>query len=174
MTTLFWSSSKDQAKRLGLTPETLRTAKERYNAQRKSAAKRDIDWGFTFETWVGWWKEQLGPDWLKLRGRQKGQFVMARKGDKGPYHPENVECKTCEENITEQGVNGTAGDPFKKANKGVKNGRATITEEKVLEIFKAKGTYHQIMERFDVKLDVVHRIKTGKGWSHVTGKVLVK
>jgi len=38
--------------------------------------------------------KKLGPDWLEKRGRGKSEYVMARKGDIGPYSPENVECLT--------------------------------------------------------------------------------
>lgn len=69
-----------------------------YEAQRQKAKARGIPWHFTPETWQGWWFKHHGPDWLKKRGRNGGQYVMARKGDTGPYSPENVECVTAGRN----------------------------------------------------------------------------
>ena len=28
----------------------------KYNDQRRNAKRRKIEWHFTFETWLGWWK----------------------------------------------------------------------------------------------------------------------
>jgi hypothetical protein len=62
----------------------------------KSRAKwRGIEFEFTYDTWIEWW----GDDITK-RGSKKGQLVMARKGDQGPYHPDNVFKLTQEENAS--------------------------------------------------------------------------
>jgi len=68
----------------------------KYGNQRKSAKERGIDWQFTFESWILWWGEDI-----YLRGPHKGQLVMARYGDVGPYHPDNVRKITCTENAQE-------------------------------------------------------------------------
>jgi hypothetical protein len=73
-----------------------------YAQQRSGARIRVIDWLFTFETWLAWW-EATGC--LPGRGRRRGQFVMARNGDTGPYSPENVHLSTQEGNSTEAGAN---------------------------------------------------------------------
>jgi hypothetical protein len=59
--------------------------KSRFNSQKYSAAKRSIVWHFTFEEWINWWGDDI-----VNRGRNKGQLVMARRGDTGAYHPDNV------------------------------------------------------------------------------------
>jgi hypothetical protein len=69
---------------------------EKYYTQRRESIKRGIDFQFSFEDWIQWW----GND-IVNRGRCKGQLVMARYKDQGPYHPDNVRKATCSENATE-------------------------------------------------------------------------
>lgn len=69
-----------------------------YHSQKTHAAKRNIDWHFTYETWLEWWGDDI-----VNRGRGIGKLVMARHGDKGPYHPDNVKKITHEENCSEGG-----------------------------------------------------------------------
>jgi len=70
--------------------------KEYYWTQKHHAKDRGIDWQFTYDTWIDWW----GND-ITNRGMYKGQLVMARHNDTGPYHPSNVRKATVEENISE-------------------------------------------------------------------------
>ena len=67
-----------------------------FNDQRQHAKRRNIDWQFDFNTWLEWWGEDIAN-----RGRNKGQLVMARNGDIGPYHPDNVRKTLCSENVSE-------------------------------------------------------------------------
>lgn len=60
--------------------------------QRQMAKRRGIEFQFEFEQWMKWWEDNLGPDWLSMRGCRRGQYVMSRPGDVGPYHPDNVKC----------------------------------------------------------------------------------
>jgi hypothetical protein len=55
-----------------------------YFNQKSSADARGVEWLFTFETWMDWW----GADYAR-RGRKGDDLCMARRGDKGPYSPEN-------------------------------------------------------------------------------------
>ena len=83
--------------------------KQKYNRQRYDAQLRDITWQFTFESWIDWW----GEDIIK-RGNKSGQLVMARNGDTGPYHPNNVRKVTANENHSESCANGLG---WQKGNK---------------------------------------------------------
>ena len=65
-----------------------------YRKHKHSAAKRGIPFLFTFEQWSEWW---LTDDRWSRRGRKAGQLQMGRKGNSGPYSPDNVECATKEE-----------------------------------------------------------------------------
>ena len=71
-----------------MTEKELAKIKARYTQQLCAARKRGIEWLFTFETWWKMWEES--GQWLN-RGRKSGQYCMARKGDQGPYSPDNVD-----------------------------------------------------------------------------------
>src|SRR4051812_35125921 len=66
-------------------------AKKAFEGQRRNAKRRGIPFLFTPETWWAWWQED--DRWPK-RGRRRDGLVMCRKGDVGPYSPENVYCST--------------------------------------------------------------------------------
>lgn len=60
-----------------------------YITQKSGARQRGIEWRFTFESWWLIWE-----DHFHLRGPGKDDLCMARKGDEGPYSPENVYLTT--------------------------------------------------------------------------------
>jgi hypothetical protein len=74
--------------------ELERRQRAAYRNQKHSAIKRSIPFLFTFEQWSEWW---LTDDRWSRRGRKAGQLQMGRKGNSGPYSPDNVECATKEE-----------------------------------------------------------------------------
>ena len=53
--------------------------------QRCNARARGISFEFTFDEWVCWWAGDIDK-----RGCGADDLVMARYGDVGPYHPDNV------------------------------------------------------------------------------------
>ena len=53
--------------------------------QRCNARARGISFEFTFDEWVCWWAGDIDK-----RGCGANDLVMARHGDAGPYHPDNV------------------------------------------------------------------------------------
>jgi hypothetical protein len=66
----------------------------RYGVQKCGADRRGIEWQFdSFEQWFAWWGEDI-----HRRGKGKDDLVMARFGDVGPYHPNNVYKATFGEN----------------------------------------------------------------------------
>jgi hypothetical protein len=69
-----------------------------FKSQRSSAAKRGIQFLLTFDEWWIIWN--ASGKW-EQRGRLKGQYVMARFGDSGPYVATNVRICTKEENYAE-------------------------------------------------------------------------
>lgn len=69
---------------------------EAYKNQVRSSRKRGIDFLLTFEEWREWW---LIDDRWSNRGRCAGQFVMARKGDAGPYSIDNIYLATSRQNL---------------------------------------------------------------------------
>ena len=66
-----------------------------YYHQRRHAGRRGVAWKLTFPQWLKIWK-QSGK--LTKRGRDSGQYVMARNGDKGSYSVGNVSIITNRQN----------------------------------------------------------------------------
>lgn len=75
-----------------------KAAKAAYHQQRGNAIRRGIPWLFTFEQWWQVWQES--GHW-EQRGRRKGEFVMSRPGDRGPYSVGNVVIVTNKVNFLE-------------------------------------------------------------------------
>lgn len=140
-----------------------RTPREAYNDQRKSAIRRGVGWQFTFEEWVSWWEANLGPDWFRLRGHKTDQYVMARKGDKGPYTKSNVRCALVQDNHNEYNLN--------KAGQKGKVHRPHLTDVVVIEIYKSADLYADIAKRFSLDVNSVHRIKCQKAYAKITANV---
>lgn len=70
-----------------------RAAKQAYANQRKGAFRRGVEWRFAFDGWCRVWEESG-----KWGERGRTGYVMARKGDVGPYSPDNVYITTVQEN----------------------------------------------------------------------------
>lgn len=85
-----------------------RKARRIFSVQKHQAGKRGVEFLFTFEEWENWWLQHLGKGWQKKRGIQLGQYCMARKGDRGPYSVENVECILHSQNSVDRKANGRA------------------------------------------------------------------
>jgi hypothetical protein len=79
--------------------ETNNPDKRAFYKQRWHAKRRGIPFLLTLEEWVMLWKDS--GKW-ELRGRSKGQYVMARVGDQGPYAVGNVYICTTSENISDR------------------------------------------------------------------------
>lgn len=69
-----------------------------YCMQRQNAERRKIEWKMTLWEWWTIW--QKSGKWSR-RGRERGRFVMCRKGDTGPYSADNVFIALACENISE-------------------------------------------------------------------------
>ena len=115
-----------------------------YFDQVNAAKGRGIKWGFTFESWVTWWEDKLGQDWMTLRGCRRGQYVMARNGDEGPYEPWNVICIRQEDN------HAYANKKRKLNGKKRKPRRKDLPVQTVLAIFRDERAYKEIREQYGV------------------------
>lgn len=72
--------------------------KRKYREHKCSTTPRNIEFKLTYEEWWDIW-EKSG-HWEE-RGNKKGQYVMSRKGDEGPYEVGNVFIQTTEKNISQ-------------------------------------------------------------------------
>lgn len=121
---------------------------------------RGIEFKFTFDEWRSWWIEQLGPSWMEKRGRTKGKFHMARKGDVGPYEPSNVKCITLEENSAER----------VHKNRGENCGTSRLTPDQVREIRRICVPYSlefggtALARKYGVAHGTVNLIVRGGSW----------
>lgn len=70
----------------------------KFHQQRLQAKHRGIEWMFTFEHWWDFW--QKSGQW-HLRGKGFGTYVMARRGDEGPYSASNCYICPFEENMAD-------------------------------------------------------------------------
>ena len=85
-----------------------------------------IPFQFTFEQWSEWW---LTDDRWSRRGRKAGQLQMGRKGNSGPYSPDNIECVTKEQKQKAQLVGLSSLSPEKRAEIARKAGLARRGEK---------------------------------------------
>ena len=89
-----------------------RTDKGKYQCQKRRAKKRNIEWLFTFESWMAVWEASGHWQDRKFLG-----YVMARKNDIGPYSPDNVYITTHSQNIKDAWKNGIFVDRANKQRK---------------------------------------------------------
>jgi hypothetical protein len=76
-------------------PISYKTPKGKYIAQKRQAKQRGIEWQLTFDGWMDLWVQS--GKW-ELRGTKRGQYVMGRRGDVGPYSKDNIYICECTQN----------------------------------------------------------------------------
>jgi hypothetical protein len=74
-------------------------ARRKFRQQQRDAAHRGINFLLSFGQWWSIW--QRSGHWDQ-RGIRRGQYVMARYGDQGPYAVGNVRICTTTENSKER------------------------------------------------------------------------
>src|SRR5262245_7385060 len=72
--------------------------RQRFCEQRARAKRRRIGWELPYWQWLQIWQDS---GHLHDRGTHKGEWVMARFGDKGPYSLDNVRIVRVETNNSE-------------------------------------------------------------------------
>lgn len=95
---------------LGFPVEKVKILRRKFQEHKYNSDGRGIKFEFTFEGWVRFWKDSGK---LHLRGAKKGKYVMARKGDTGPYSPDNVEIILYEDNLSDQIENINRSDQYR-------------------------------------------------------------
>lgn len=76
--------------------------RQAFTRQRHAAKCRGIAWELSFEDWRNVW---LSSGRLQERGRGAHKYVMARKGDVGPYSLQNVQIITGAQNCSDAAKN---------------------------------------------------------------------
>jgi hypothetical protein len=70
-----------------------------YATAKSNAKARGVPFNLTIDEWYDWW---IATGHWHERGCRKGQYVMARFSDKGPYALGNIKCILHSENASEQ------------------------------------------------------------------------
>jgi len=164
-----------------------------YERHKKNAKMRGIEFLLTLEEWYDIWRSS---GQLKNRGCHKGQYVMARYNDVGPYAKWNVKIVTCSLNLEEAMVGNSFGSAHKgrinpflgrkhtkqtkakmraallghKRSVGSWNGSAKISEEdvpKIRALYNEGYRQHKIAEIFGISQMMISYIVRGKKWRHV-------
>ena len=78
---------------------------EQFKQQARQAKQRGIGWQLTFDEWLSIWNES---GHLHERGNKRGQYVMGRTGDIGPYAAGNVYICTFAQNLRDARINNPA------------------------------------------------------------------
>ena len=108
--------------------------KDKYRDHKFRAKKRGLDFHFTYEEWIEWW----GKDIVR-RGNRKGNLVMSRYGDVGPYHPDNVFKNTAEQNASDGNKGRPKSEEHNAKVSNAKKGRPQSEEHKAKRIAAMKG-----------------------------------
>jgi hypothetical protein len=93
-----------------MTKEFVRRLRRAFTIQRKDAIKRSVEFRLTFDEWLRVW---FASGHLLERGCRKGQYVMARPNDIGPYVIDNVEIIPASQNV----IDARAGKPLSAAHR---------------------------------------------------------
>jgi hypothetical protein len=142
----------------------------RYQQQKSRASDRGILFLLTFEEWLSIW-EKSGH--LHERGVGKGQYVMARLGDKGPYATGNVKIITTGDNARE--VAQTKELRRKKGAQaiGKPSNNRKLKDHEVLEIRATYKRYSKthgapaLAAKYGVHYVTVWEALKGQGWQTV-------
>ncbi len=80
-----------------------------YHEQKGNARRRGIPFEFTYESWLAWWGDDIAS-----RGKGFDKLVMARTGDTGSYHPDNVVKMLNQDNVSQGNQNKIISDEYRK------------------------------------------------------------
>jgi hypothetical protein len=93
-------------------------------------------------------------------------FVNHLDGDKLNCHAKNLEWVTIQENAIHAIKIGLT-----PSQKGINNPGSLLNESQVLEVFNSTLNQKLIGKLYNIEQATISNIKTGKTWSHLTGKI---
>lgn len=96
-------------------------------------------------------------------------MVNHKDGDRCNNCASNLEWCTASQNQKHAYETGLRKKPY-----GSKNGRCLLTEDEVMQIFNSDENHYFLAARYDIGRTAIGRIKSGKSWSHITGKEYTK
>ena len=135
------------------TPE-----QKKYTDQKSKAKYRGIDFNLIFDEWWNIWQQSGKWD---QRGIRKGQYVMSRIADKGPYAVGNVKIQTVGDNNREafntHRVAPMLGKKHSEATKNKMQGRTSPN--------KGKKLSQEIKDKISAKLKGKNTRRTSKDFT---------
>ena len=138
----------------------IRNANTLFLHARKHAKERNIKFKFTKEQWVKWWEQNLGPRWINKRGPRIGQYVMARKMDRGCYELNNVKCVLSSENHKERKLLG-------HHSHGEIHPRSKLSNAKVIAIRRSSKTNRELADKYGVHIETIRYARLNQTWQHI-------
>lgn len=93
---------------------------------------------------------------------QKNQ-VNHIDGNKLNNNVDNLEWCTNEYNHNHKMMNG-----LNVSFKGEEHGRSILTEKEVIDIFKSKEPYKNLMKKYNISKSTISSIKNRRNWNHIT------
>lgn len=118
----------------------IKKAKQQYWNHQQRAKRKGISFQLTFDQWLKIW---LDSGHYYNKGTKRGQYVMSRYNDVGPYSVDNVKIQTVGENTKEAFT--TNNSDFIKPRYGIENhfyGRKHTEETKQkIKLARAKQSW---------------------------------
>jgi hypothetical protein len=127
----------------------------RYKHQLNQAKCRGIPFLMTFEEWCDVW---LSSGKWEERGRRRGQYVMARLGDRGAYERANIKICLVGENVAESNQN--CDNPTEQRSAVMKTWWASAPREKrqaISRALSANNPSHRPEVRAKQRADAIGR-----------------
>lgn len=98
-----------------------------------------------------------------------GRVICHRCDNPGCINPDHLFCGTAHDNSADMRRKGRSSDGRPRPSvRGEKNGHAKHSEEIMIAVRDAAGTYKEIARRFGVSKTSVGYVKRGIQWSHLS------
>ena len=114
----------------------IKKAKRQFGTQKWCAGRRGIEWNMSLNDWINIWEKSGHYD---NRGPRKGQYVMSRYGDQGPYESSNVYINTCEGNHSEATKGKAKTQEHKEKLRQINLGKKRSLESRLQQSQNSKG-----------------------------------
>jgi len=95
----------------------------------------------------------------------QGLVVRHKCKNRSCINPEHLELGTVLENVQDRYRDNTH-------QRGVKNKRAKLNEEAVLDIRNGSNSLSQLMLKYGISKPQIHSIRRGKSWKHLGGNIV--
>lgn len=142
---------------------------QRFQQHKRGAKRRGVPFKLTFKEWMLVWEES---GHFNKRGCRRGQYCMARHGDKGCYEVGNVSIVPVLKNQADKRQSKKAKNIISIKHRGELNGTSYLSPDEVREMRKEfdpkkYGSIVQIAKQFNVPYGTAYCIVKGARWGHL-------